>query len=124
MSKRAISRVSDLQIDKVSRSVARTRSGDAFSLAPRRFGLLRVAFWLWSAYLAAANFSVSLFDHVMREDTGSMIMAALFFGGTLSILLWAARSFTGEREGGTWEGLRLALFEPRDIVVLNGVRRW
>lgn len=89
-----------------------------------RFRLRRVG-WLLSAlrfalFLFAAGvwlFEVFwLFDAPSRSAMAPYGLRVLLYGGTLGLAAIAATSWTREREGGTWESLKLSLLSPREIL--------
>ncbi len=89
-----------------------------------RFRLRRVG-WLLSAlrfalFLFAAGvwlFEVFwLFDAPSRSAMAPYGLRVLLYGGTLGLAAIAATSWTREREGGTWEALKLSLLSPREIL--------
>ncbi len=85
----------------------------------RRVGLLTTLLRVLALVTAMGFWLFVLFnalDLSSRRAAGETLILGLFFGASLAISVMAARSFSGEREAGTWEGLRLALLQPWEIV--------
>jgi hypothetical protein len=87
----------------------RLRAGNRM-VSVLRFGAFIIAggFWLWAAY--------STTDTPTRASSGEALLFGLWGFGTLAMGVMAGSSLTRERESGTWEGLKLSLLRPKQIV--------
>lgn len=83
------------------------RVGLVASLARLAIVLAATSFWLGIGFM--------LTDQLARLQAGDALLMVLLGVGALAIAVMAARSFTGEREAGTWEGLRLSLMPAWEI---------
>ena len=89
-----------------------------------RFRLRRTGFWVglvrFALFLLGAGtwlFEVFwLTDAPSRAAMAPYALRALLYGGTLTLGVLAATSWTRERESGTWESLKLSLLQPREIL--------
>ena len=89
-----------------------------------RFRLRRVGWLLSALRFALFLFAIGvwlfevfwLFDAPSRSAMAPYGLRVLLYGGTLGLAAIAATSWTREREGGTWEALKLSLLSPRDIL--------
>ena len=84
------------------------RAGLGLSLVRGALFLLAVTVWLWEIFW--------LFDVQSRADMAPYGLMALLFVGSLVLAVLSATSWTREREGGTWESLKLSLLTPRQIL--------
>ena len=64
--------------------------------------------WAWSIY--------SLSDVFMRASVNSTLLYFLWGLGALAVAALSSASLARERESGTWEGLKLSLLSPLEIV--------
>ena len=89
-----------------------------------RFRLRRAGFWVGLVRFGMFLFGASLWifgvfwltDPLSREGLAPYGLRVLLYGGVLCLSVLAATSFTRERESGTWEGLKLSLLTPREIL--------
>ena len=89
-----------------------------------RFRLRRVGWFLSALRFALFLFAIGvwlfevfwLFDAPSRSAMAPYGLRVLLYGGTLGLAAIAATSWTREREGGTWESLKLSLLSPREIL--------
>ena len=89
-----------------------------------RFRLRRVGWFLSAIRFALFLFAIGvwlfevfwLFDAPSRSAMAPYGLRVLLYGGTLGLAAIAATSWTREREGGTWESLKLSLLTPREIL--------
>ena len=89
-----------------------------------RFRLRRVGWFLSALRFALFLFASGvwlfevfwLFDAPSRSAMAPYGLRVLLYGGTLGLAAIAATSWTREREGGTWESLKLSLLTPREIL--------
>lgn len=112
--------VADLPLDKF----VRFRNPVLAREVKGRFRLRR-GNWLVSLFRAAAFLIgvvmwifvlVTVFDAPSRPTVPYFLTGSLWVLGGLTACVLASSSFTRERESGTWEGLRLALLHPGEIV--------
>ena len=84
------------------------RAGVWLSLVRGGLFLLAVTVWLWEVFW--------LFDVPSRNQMAPYGLMAMLFVGSLVLAVLSATSWTREREGGTWEALKLSLLTPRQIL--------
>ncbi len=84
------------------------RAGVGLTLVRGGLFLLAVTIWLWEVFW--------LFDVQSRAEMAPYGLFAMLFGGALCLSVLSATSWTREREGGTWEALKLSLLSPREIL--------
>ncbi len=84
------------------------RAGVGVSLVRGSLFLLVASVWI----IAVA----SLFDKVARKGMAEGLLMVTLYGGALVLAVLSATSWTREREGGTWESLKLSLLTPREIL--------
>jgi hypothetical protein len=81
-----------------------------------RQGGLFVSLLRLSVLVAAGSFWLivvfSIFDRTSRGGAGEGLLNGLLTFGILAVAVMSSTSVTREREGGTWEGLRLSLISP------------
>ncbi|MBW3635832.1 MAG: ABC transporter permease [Armatimonadetes bacterium] len=102
-------RFRDPLLSREVKSRFRLRAGNRV-VSVLRFGAFLIAGGLWSL----AAFSTT--DAHIRDSTGQMWLFGLWGCGMLAMGVMAGSSFTRERESGTWEGLKLSLLRPTQIV--------
>lgn len=89
-----------------------------------RFRLRSAGFWIGLVRFALFICGVSLWlfgvfwltDAQARAALAPYGLRVLLYSGVLCLSVLAATSFTRERESGTWEGLKLSLLTPREIL--------
>ena len=84
------------------------RAGFWLSLVRGALFLLAIVVWLWEVFW--------LFDAPSRAQMAPYGLMAMLFGGALCLSVLSATSWAREREGGTWESLKLSLLLPREIL--------
>ena len=84
------------------------RAGIGLSIVRGALFLMVLSVWIFGV--------ASLFDKSARTGTATAILAILLYGGALVLAVLSATSWTREREGGTWESLKLSLLTPPEIL--------
>ncbi len=102
-------RFRDPLLSREVKSRFRLRAGNRM-VSALRFGafILAGGFWLRAAF--------STTDAPTRAESGQVFIFGLWGCGMLAMSVMAGSSFTRERESGTWEGLKLSLLRPAQIV--------
>ena len=96
-------------LEREVRSRFRLRRGN-WVIMLGRFALFGTGILVWLSSIYA------LADTITRRDVASQLLYMLWGLGALAVGALASSGFARERESGTWEGLKLSLMKPLEIV--------